>query len=105
MVAEPGPDTRIRAMTSGSAVLVDGGGAARTRPRSTVGRGCGRLPAGICAKYTPKLVALGCRDAADCRTKLPFRARGSTTVPEVTTMNLAHRRRRRRTCPGARERR
>jgi hypothetical protein len=65
MVAEPGPDMRIRALTSGSAVRVDGGGAALTRPRSTVWRGCGRLPAGICAKYAPKLMAVGCRDAAE----------------------------------------
>lgn len=45
MVAEPGPDMRNRTLTSGFAVLVHCGGAARARPRSTVGRGCGRLRA------------------------------------------------------------
>jgi hypothetical protein len=40
MVAEPGPDMRIRALTSGSTVAVNGGGVARTRPWSTAGQGC-----------------------------------------------------------------
>jgi hypothetical protein len=43
MVAESGPDMRIRAMTSGFTVLVEGGGAAQTRPRSRLGRSEGEI--------------------------------------------------------------
>jgi Fe2+ transport system protein FeoA len=105
MVAEPGPDMRIRALTSGSTVLVDGGG------RRGLGRGVrlGGAVGGCRRASVPntrqKLVTLGCRDAANCHAKLLAGARGSTTVLEVATTNLALRWRRRRTCPRARDRR
>jgi RNA polymerase sigma-70 factor (sigma-E family) len=45
MLAEPAPDMRIRALTSGSTVVADSTGVAQTRPPSTAGRGCARPPA------------------------------------------------------------
>jgi hypothetical protein len=45
MVAEPGPDVRVRAMASGCTGLADSVGAARLGAEAA-GRGCEHLPVG-----------------------------------------------------------
>jgi hypothetical protein len=98
MVAEPAPDMRICALTSGSAAPACTSGAERARRRSTAGRGCARPPAGICGKYAAKFPAPGSRRHGSTGVVLRRRARPLSRRPR---RSVSFRRRMRRTRPRA----